>query len=417
MTVLVATVLVLAGLAVFVLGAALGHGAARRQQEHSAGGDAAGAAFHVLHAASRAAAPLRAGLTPDTARKALRRLRPLLDVPALAVCATPTPDTTPTPVTASAATASTGVAEGVLAWDGVAEHHRGRLAARFTPAPRTRTLALPCDEEGCPVRWAVLAPLTADGRTVGALAVLAGAESTALVRAAEEAARRLSVELDLADLDRARAGAYEAEVRALRAQISPHFIYNSLASIASFVRTDPERARELLLEFADFTRYSFRRDGDFTTLAEELRSIEQYLELARARFGPRLKVTLRIAPEVLPVTLPFLCLQPLVENALKHGLEESGERSGVTIAAEDEGTEARVVIEDNGRGMEPERLRAILRGTAGPATGIGLRNVDRRLRQVYGDDYGLVIETGVGAGTKVTVRVPKFRPGVQAPSS
>ncbi|MFG2602788.1 sensor histidine kinase [Streptomyces sp. NPDC048514] len=414
MTVLVVAVLVLAGLAVFVLGAALGHGAARRQQEHSAGG-AAGAAFHALHTASRAAAPLRAGLNPDTARKALRRLRPLLDVPALAVCAT-----APTPATASAGTAPPPVsagtaAEGVLAWDGVAEHHRGRLAEQFTPAPRTRTLPLPCDDEDCPVRWAVLVPLTADGRTVGALAVLAGTESTALVRAAEEAARRLSVELDLADLDRARAGAHEAEVRALRAQISPHFIYNSLAGIASFVRTDPERARELLLEFADFTRYSFRRDGDFTTLAEELRSIEQYLELARARFGPRLKVTLCIAPEVLPVTLPFLCLQPLVENALKHGLDESGERGGVTIAAEDEGTEARVVIEDNGIGMEPERLRAILRGTAGPATGIGLSNVDRRLRQVYGDDYGLVVETGVGAGTKVTVRVPKFRPGVQAP--
>jgi two-component system LytT family sensor kinase len=245
--------------------------------------------------------------------------------------------------------------------------------------------------------------------------VFAAAESTALARAAEEAARRLSVELELAGLDRARSSAHEAEFRALRAQISPHFIYNSLASIASFVRTDPERARELLQEFAEFTRYSFRRDGDFTTLAEELRSIEQYLELARARFGRRLRVTLRIAPEVLPVTLPFLCLQPLVENALKHGLEESVERSSVTITAEDEGTEARVVVEDNGVGMEPERLRAILRGSAGPSTGIGLSNVDRRLRQVYGDDYGLVVETGVGAGTKITVRLPKFRPGVQAP--
>lgn len=142
-----------------------------------------------------------------------------------------------------------------------------------------------------------------------------------------------------------------------------------------------------------------------------MRSIEQYLELARARFGRRLAVTLRIAPEVLPVTLPFLCLQPLVENALKHGLEESAERGRITIIAEDEGTEARVVIEDNGVGMEPDRLRALLRGTAGPDTGIGLSNVDRRLRQVYGDPYGLVIETGVGAGTKITVRVPKFRPG------
>ncbi|MFB8180390.1 sensor histidine kinase [Streptomyces sp. NPDC055966] len=391
MTVLGTVALVLAGLAVFVLGAGLGHGAARRQQEHAADGEEALA--RTLHSAGLAAAPLRGGLGPDTARRAARRLRPLLAVPALAL------------------TDGTSV----LAWDGAADHHRDQLAAQLTGPPHSRTFPLACDDDGCPVRWGVLAPLTAGGRPVGALVVCAATDAGAHARGAEAAAARLSLELDLADLDRARADAHEAEMRALRAQISPHFIYNSLASIASFVRTDPERARELLQEFADFTRYSFRRDGDFTTLAEELRSIEQYLELARARFGRRLKVTLRIAPEVLPVTLPFLCLQPLVENALKHGLEESVERSVITLTAEDEGTEARVVIEDNGVGMDPERLRAILRGTAGAATGIGLSNVDRRLRQVYGDDHGLVIETGVGAGTRITLRLPKFRPGVQAP--
>ncbi|MEU8972500.1 histidine kinase [Streptomyces monashensis] len=393
MTVLGTLALVLVGLAVFVCGAALGHGAARRQREHAAGGDEARALAHALHCAGLAAAPLRGGLGPDPARRAARRLRPLLAVPALALTDT----------------------AAVLAWDGAADHHRDQLEAQLTDLSRSRTLPLACDDDGCPVRWAALAPLTADGLPVGALVVCAATETGAHARAAEAAAARLSLELDLAGLDRARADAHEAEMRALRAQISPHFIYNSLASIASFVRTDPERARELLQEFADFTRYSFRRDGDFTTLAEELRAIEQYLELARARFGRRLEVTLRIAPEVLPVTLPFLCLQPLVENALKHGLEESVKRSVVTLTAEDEGTEARVVIEDNGVGMDPERLRAILRGTPGAATGIGLSNVDRRLRQVYGDDHGLVIETGVGAGTRITLRLPKFRPGVQPP--
>ncbi|MGW0206787.1 sensor histidine kinase [Streptomyces sp. NPDC003233] len=393
MTVLGTAALALAAFALFVLGAALGHGAARRQQEHSPDSEGASRALaHVLHTAALAAAPLRVGLTPDTARKTVRRLRPLLGTPALAL----TDDTA------------------VLAWDGAAGHHRAEVTAQLAHPSHARTFPLPCDDTGCPVRWGALVPLPAGGGTPGALVLLAAGESTALVRAGEEAVRRLSLELELAGLDRARTSAHEAEVRALRAQISPHFIYNSLASIASFVRTDPERARELLQEFADFTRYSFRRGGDFTTLAEELRSIEQYLELARARFGRRLTVTLRIAPEVLPVTLPFLCLQPLVENALKHGLEGSVERIGVTIIAEDEGTEARVVIEDDGIGMEPERLRAILRGTAGPATGIGLNNVDRRLRQVYGDDHGLVIETGLGAGTKITLRVPKFRPGIQA---
>lgn len=237
-------------------------------------------------------------------------------------------------------------------------------------------------------------------------------ESAVLARAAGEVARWVCVQLELAELDRSRTQLIEAEIRALRAQISPHFIFNSLAAIASFVRTDPEQARELLLEFADFTRYSFRSHGDFTTLADELHSIDQYLALVRARFGERLAVTLQVAPEVLPVALPFLCLQPLVENAVKHGLEGAVTSSRITISALDAGSEAEVVIEDDGIGMDPERLRHILRGEGGKSTGVGLLNVDERLRQVYGDDYGLVIETGIGAGMRITVRLPKYRAGV-----
>jgi two-component system, LytTR family, sensor kinase len=199
----------------------------------------------------------------------------------------------------------------------------------------------------------------------------------------------------------------------LRAQISPHFIYNSLTAIASFVRTDPEQARELLLEFADFTRYSFRTYGDFTTLAEELRSIDRYLLLERARFGDRLHVTLRVAPEVLPVAVPFLCLQPLVENAVRHGLENKPGAGHVTITAEDAGNDAVICIEDDGVGMDPQQLQRQLSG-AGATDSVGLGNVDERLRTVYGPAYGLIVETGVGAGTKVSVRVPKYRAGVRA---
>lgn len=268
-------------------------------------------------------------------------------------------------------------------------------------------------------------PLTVDHRVLGTLIAYAPRESAVLARAAGEVARWVCVQLELAELDRSRTQLIEAEIRALRAQISPHFIFNSLAAIASFVRTDPEQARELLLEFADFTRYSFRSHGDFTTLADELHSIDQYLALVRARFGKRLSVRLQVAPEVLPVALPFLCLQPLVENAVKHGLEGAvalprdlnSARAGetpirISISALDAGSEAVVVIEDDGTGMDPERLRQILRGEGGTSTGIGLLNVDERLRQVYGDDYGLVIETGIGAGMKITVRLPKYRAGV-----
>ncbi|MFJ8648730.1 sensor histidine kinase [Streptomyces sp. NPDC093546] len=385
-----------AGAVLLAAGFALGRLTARRAGRDvlDLGTPVERATFHTLHTASLAAPPLRAGLTEDTARKAARRLRPLLGTEAL--CLT---DRT-----------------AVLAWDGPgAAHHRDQVmerVAELLDSGRSQSVRTECGDLDCPLRWAVLAPLTGEEGVLGALVAYGSRESAVLVRAATEVARWVSVQLELAELDLSRTRLIEAEIRALRAQISPHFIYNSLAAIASFVRTDPEHARELLLEFADFTRYSFRRHGDFTQLADELRSIEQYLALAGARFGDRLQVTLQVAPEVLPVTLPFLCLQPLVENAVKHGLEDSRTTCRVTIAARDAGAEAVVTIEDDGVGMDPAVLRAILAGERPQSSGIGLSNVDERLRQVYGDDYGLVAETGVGAGMKVTVRVPKYHAGV-----
>jgi two-component system LytT family sensor kinase len=188
-------------------------------------------------------------------------------------------------------------------------------------------------------------------------------------------------------------------------------VYNSLAAIASFVRTDPEQARELLLEFADFTRYAFRRGGEFTTLADELSNVERYLRLEQARFGDRLQISLLVAPEVLSVAVPYLVLQPLVENAVRHGLAERTGPGHIVITAEDGGSEALLSVEDDGVGSDPEVVRAVLSGESS-ADSVGLGNVDARLRQVFGDGYGLVVETAPGAGTRVSLRVPKYVPGV-----
>ncbi|CAL9377818.1 Sensor histidine kinase BtsS [Streptomyces sp. enrichment culture] len=390
----------LAGLAVALLpllaaGFWLGRRTARPQHLGGLGTPVEHATFQALHTASLATPPLRAGLTEETAGRSARKLRSLLGTDAL--CLTDL--------------------EEVLVWDGVGAHHRTEIMERLAgplETGRGEAFRLTCDTPDCTVRWAVVAPLTVDDRVHGALVACAPRESAVLVRAAGEVARWVSVQLELADLDQSRTRLIEAEIKALRAQISPHFIFNSLAVIASFVRTDPERARELLLEFADFTRYSFRRHGDFTTLADELHAIDHYLALVRARFGDRLAVTLQVAPEVLPVTLPFLCLQPLIENAVKHGLEGKADRCRLQITAQDAGAEALVVIEDDGAGMDPDLLRRILAREVSPSGGIGLSNVDDRLRQVYGDDHGLVIETAVGAGMKITVRLPKYQPGVHS---
>lgn len=247
------------------------------------------------------------------------------------------------------------------------------------------------------------------GEVRGVLIAFAETVRGPLVRATGEVAQWCATQIAMTELEESRASLAEAELRALRAQISPHFIYNSLAAIASFITTDPERARELVLDFADFTRYSFRQRGEFTTLAQELGSIRHYLELERARFGERLDVRLRIAPETLSTVIPFLSVQPLVENAVKHGLEPLAQGGRIVIAAVDEITHTEISVEDDGAGMDPEQLRAALSGPA-PVTHVGLRNVDTRLRRLYGPAGGLVVETNTGAGTMVRMRIPKSQP-------
>jgi two-component system LytT family sensor kinase len=352
--------------------------------------------FETLHTASLAAPPLRHGLNATSAGKSARHLRSLLGTPAVAISDT----------------------EQALVWEGPGDHHADRLWAAAADGPLAsgrpvvvRPEELLCSDPMCLVRGAVVVPIAVDDRVVGTLAAVTSTEpGPGLVQAALETARWVSTQLELAELDRSRARLVRAEVRALRAQISPHFVYNALTTIASFVRTDPERARELLLEFADFTRYSFRTHGEFTTLAEELRSIDRYLTLERARFGDRLEVRLQIAPEVLPVAVPFLGVQPLVENAVRHGLAAKTGVGTVSIVAEDAGTACLISVEDDGVGMDPE----VLRRQAEEGGHVGLGNIDDRLRSVFGDEFGLVVETAPGAGTKVSMRIPKFHADVRA---
>lgn len=351
------------------------------------GSDAEQAALTVLHQASLAAPHLRAGLSDPDVVKAARHLRVLLGSAAVAIVS----------------------AEGTVSFDGPSdglESAARRIATRVAESGRRQVFPAPGADDDLE---AVGAPILVDGRVIGVVVAFAAPVRAALVRAAEEVADWCAAQVELGGLDASRTQLAEAELRSLRAQISPHFIYNALTAIASFVLTDPARARELVLEFADFTRYSFRRQGEFTTVAEELGSIHSYLELERARFGDRLRVTLQIAPETLATVIPFLSVQPLVENAVRHGLEPGEGGGEIRIASRDDGTHTEITVEDDGVGMDPEALRATL--TAGDdGVHVGLRNVDTRLRQLYGADGALVVETNTGAGTLVRMRVPKSQP-------
>jgi two-component system LytT family sensor kinase len=298
------------------------------------GSEADRATFRTLHTASLTTGALRTGLTGASAEQSVRHLRSLLATPAVALTDT----------------------ERLLAWDGRAAHHGAQAGelARLGVADGATTVRghrrLPCSDSYCDIREVVVSPLTVEDRVVGTLQAWSTGASAGLVRATTEVAGWVGGQLELAELDASRTRLMEAEVRALRAQISPHFVYNALNAIASFVRTDPDRARDLLLDFADFTRYSFQRHGEYTTLEEELRCIERYLVLEQARFGDRLAVTLRIAPEVLAVTVPVLSLQPLVENAVRHGLAQKQGPGRITILAEDAEREAFNSVDDVGVG-------------------------------------------------------------------
>lgn len=358
------------------------------------------ATLAALHRVTSAAPFLRNGLTQESADKTAPHLRELLSCVAVGVV---DPDGT------------------LLAWDGEANQHYSDLTPQIERVLRTgkREYAdhsnLACDQRPCQMRHAVVVPLEAEGRNRGALVIITGGDQKRLLRAADEVADHVSAQLELAELQESKEKLARAEVRALRAQISPHFIYNALNTISSHIRNDPDQARELLQEFADFTRYSFRtNDGMYTTLAEEIRNIDRYLMLEGARFGPeRLKVQLKIAPEVLPVTLPFLALQPLVENAVRHGLLNKPGGGTVSVVAEDHGTDAVISVDDDGVGMDPQELESELDDTHINGAHVGLGNINDRMRATFGHDYGLVVETEEGAGMKVIMRVPKFAPGVR----
>lgn len=293
----------------------------------------------------------------------------------------------------------------------------GRLDAAATAQLLAETLDQLDTVTDPPLR---AAPLIVSGELAGGL-IVAGDVTDAEIT---EAALLIAAAVDHADLDRSRDRIAAADLRALRAQISPHFMHNALAAISAHTRTDPERARELLSDFSDYLRYSFAATGDYATVADELQAVQTYLELQRARFDDRLDITVQVAPEVLPVVMPFLVVQPIVENAIRHGFESRPGAGHIAVRGFSEGPLCIIEVEDDGDGMDPEYAKAVLAGDrrhpprnetsshAEGAGGIGLANVDRRLRAVYGPEYGLLLDTAPAAGTKATVRIPRYARGV-----
>jgi two-component system LytT family sensor kinase len=207
----------------------------------------------------------------------------------------------------------------------------------------------------------------------------------------------------------------EARLDALQRQINPHFLFNTLNSITSLVRSEPELAREMIVKLANILRVLLKDREAFVPFSEELAFTDDYLDIEVVRFGQKLRVVKEIAKETLHIVVPGMLLQPLIENSLKHGLEPRIGGGTVTLRSRIT-PEGRLLIEveDDGVGMAPERNNpSAVSGLVRPGTGIGMRNVRERMRVLYGELAEVEMVSRPGRGTKVTLLMPVLDSGAE----
>jgi two-component system LytT family sensor kinase len=196
----------------------------------------------------------------------------------------------------------------------------------------------------------------------------------------------------------------DARIEALSSQINPHFLFNTLTSISSLIRSQPETARMLIVKLSGLLRRLLRSQEHFVTLREELEAIDEYLDIEAVRFGSKLRIEKSIDPESLDVVVPSMLLQPLVENSIKHGLSPKIGEGRITIRSVRQNGHAIIDVIDNGVGVTASQEARLKSGGAG----IGLRNVNERLRVVYGANYQLQLDSLPGEGTCARIVVPEL---------
>jgi two-component system LytT family sensor kinase len=193
-----------------------------------------------------------------------------------------------------------------------------------------------------------------------------------------------------------------AKIEALKSQINPHFLFNTLASISSFIRSEPETARMLIIKLSGLLRRLIRSHQHFVTLREELEAIDEYLDIEVVRFGSKLGVRKEISPDTVELVVPSMILQPLVENSIKHGLARKIGPGSIVIRSWREDGRAVLEVEDDGMGFLPDRLDQPM------SSGIGLANVRERLRVIYGATSQFTLTSQPGSGTRVRIEIPEL---------
>lgn len=268
-------------------------------------------------------------------------------------------------------------------------------------------LEIGCSCTKCKLASGIVVPLKRANHVVGALK-LYYTRSNAVGQAdqvfASGVAHLFSTQLELTEIDRQAKLVVRAELKALYAQINPHFLFNTLNTITSLVRTKPDLARELLIKLGAMFRYTLHKTGRDITLDEELAQVRAYLMIEQARYGDKLVVVEEVSAALGKFKIPFLIIQPLVENAIKHGLQPKEHGGRIIIRAMEEDEDIVIHIIDDGVGMDVKERCPL---TLPSPECIGLSNVHERLQGQYGVGYGLSICSILGSGTTVTLRIPQ----------
>ena len=269
-----------------------------------------------------------------------------------------------------------------------------------------------CEDKSCPLRAAVVAPLKQRGETIGTLILYFKSEkeiTPVIIKLVSGLSSLLSIQLEMAEADRSYQLAKEIEIKMLQAQINPHFLFNSLNTILSLIRIDPMRARKLLISLSHFIRQNLTVTTEsLTTLDQELNHVKAYLAIEETRFANKLKIIYDIEEAALLQRIPPLTLQPIIENAIKHGIKDKDSNCLLKIAVQIENQTVHVVIIDNGNGMSEKRMKQVCkeRIASETGTGIALYNVNRRLTMLFGDEAALQIQSERNKGTEIAFSLP-----------
>ena len=226
-------------------------------------------------------------------------------------------------------------------------------------------------------------------------------------------AELFSTQLELEEIQNKAQLLARAEIKRLQAQINPHFLFNSLNTIASFCRSNSHRARQLLLELSTYLRRNIQDKREYIPLRDELEQIKSYLAIEHARFGDRIRFEMTIEPLTEEWLVPPLIVQPLVENAVKHGLSGKEEGGKIWVHATRSNGDLQIRVKDDGMGMPPgviDKVFALEEPMRVKTSGLGLWNVNQRLEHIYGPSYRMQISSEQHRGTMVTLRLPFIQP-------